>query len=76
MRRDAVKERIAWQLEAERKAIFTLNEEDLYSYKANFVSACRNVLPPSPFSNAGPTIDADDPAVGIMGGVRGYFHGS
>ena len=35
----ATKERITWQIESERKGIFTLNEEDLYSYK-DFVSAC------------------------------------
>lgn len=67
-RRDATKERITWQLESERKGIFTLNEEDLYSYKKSFVSACDKL-------HSSLSIDVDDPAVSIMGTVRGYFHG-
>ena len=67
-RRDATEKRIAWQLESERKGIFTLNEEDLYSYKTSFVSACDDLH----FSLS---IDAGDPAVSIIGTVRGYFHG-
>lgn len=68
-RRDATKERIDWQLEAERKGVFTLNEEDLYSYKKQFVSACTKNIPSSL------SVDVTDPAVDIMGAVRGYFHG-
>jgi len=71
-RRDATKERITWQLESERKGIFTLSEGDLYSYKAKFVSACKQ-LSLSPTSQ--PSVNVDDLAVGIMGTVRGYFYG-
>ena len=71
-RRDATKESITWHLESERKRIFTLNEEDLYSYKTDFVSACNSAL--SPFAKR-PSADVSDPAIGIMGTVRGYFHG-
>ena len=63
-RRDATRERITWQLESERKGIFTLNEEDLFSYKTQFMSECKY-----------PSVNTDDPAIGIMGTVRGYFHG-
>lgn len=65
-RRDAAKERITWQMESERKGIFTLNEEDLYSYKSDFVTACVECRP---------SVDAKEPTIGIMGTVRGYFHG-
>lgn len=71
-RRDAAKEKITWQIESERKGIFTLNEEDLYSYKTEFVSACSSV---QRAQNRGHTVDVTDPSVGIMGSVRGYFHG-
>jgi hypothetical protein len=71
-RRDATEERIVYQLESERRGIFTLNEEDLYEYKAKFVSACKD----KPFSSRGqPPLDPNDPAIGIMGSARGYFHG-
>ena len=70
-RRDATKERITWQLESERKGIFTLNEDDLYSYKTQFLKACKDLsLPPTNHLS----VDVDDPAIGIMGTVRGYFH--
>lgn len=71
-RRDAVKEMITWQIESERKGIFTLNEEDLYSYKTNFISTCRNEVAPT---RGRPSVDVNDPAITIMGTVRGYFHG-
>ena len=71
-RRDATKERITWQLESERKGLFTLNEEDLYSYKTRFVSECK-ALASRPTDHQ--SVNADDPAIGIMGTVRGYFHG-
>jgi len=71
-RRDATKERITWQLESERKGIFTLNEEDLYSYKTEFVSECKT-LASRPTDRR--SVNADDPVFGIMGTVRGYFHG-
>lgn len=72
-RRDAAKERIAWQIDSERKGIFTLNEEDLYSYRTEFVSACK-ALPSLSRAHAR-TVDVTDPVVNIMGSVRGYFHG-
>jgi len=69
-RRDATMERITWHLESERKGIFTLNEEDLYSYKTKFMLECKDLaLRPTDPANM------DDPAIGIMGTVRGYFHG-
>jgi len=73
-RRDAAKEKITWQIEAERKGIFTLNNEDLYSYKTEFVSACKDLLSPSRVSGYPAAADATDPVVSIMGTVRGYFH--
>ena len=74
-RRDVTKERISWQIESERKGIFTLNEEDLYSYKKDFELACKD--PPPSFCGARrpSSVDVTNPAVGIMGTVRGYFHG-
>ena len=69
-RRDAAMEKITWQIESERKGIFTLNEEDLYSYKTEFLSACSNL----PVCRPSGDVDSD-PAIGIMGTVRGYFHG-
>ena len=73
-RRDAAKEKISWQIESERKGIFTLNEEDLYSYKTDFVLACKDKLSPIP-GKGRPSADVSDPAISIMGTVRGYFHG-
>lgn len=69
-RRDATEERITWQLESERKGIFTLDEEDLYSYKTKFMSECKALA-----SRPTDPVNVDDPAIGIMGTVRGYFHG-
>ncbi|KAF9650942.1 hypothetical protein BDM02DRAFT_1001795 [Thelephora ganbajun] len=68
-RRDTAKERITWQIESERKGIFTLNEEDLYSHKKDFECACKDL--PS-FKRL--SVDVKDPAISIMGTVRGYFH--
>ena len=73
-RRDAAKERIAWQINSECKGIFTLNEEDLYSYKTEFISACKTLSPLLRGVHR-PAVDETDPAVGIMGTTRGYFHG-
>lgn len=71
-RRDATEERIAWQLESERRGVFTLNEEDLYEYKAKFISACKD----KPSSSRGqPPVDSNDSAIDTMGSARGYFHG-
>ena len=61
---------ITWQIESERKGIFTLNEEDLYDYKKDFVSACKNEI-----SLGCRSVDVSDPTIDIMGTVRGYFHG-
>ena len=72
-RRDATGERITWQIESERKGIFTLNEEDLYSYKKDFVSACHKDAPFG--SRNSSSVDVNNPALSIMGTVRGYFHG-
>lgn len=71
-RRDATKERITWYIESERRGVFTLNEEDLYEYKTKFMSACKEKYPSS---RNQPSVDWNDPAIGIMGTVRGYFHG-
>lgn len=73
-RRDAVRERITWQIESESKGIFTLNEEVLYDYKTEFVSACKDVGPQL-FGRSSTSVDVKDPAISIMGTVRGYFHG-
>ena len=72
-RRDATEERITWQLESERRGVFTLNEDELYEYKAKFVSACKDK--PSLSRGQPPPVDSNDPAIGIMGSARGYFHG-
>jgi hypothetical protein len=71
--RDAARGTIAWQIDSERKGVFTLNEEDLYSYRAEFVTACKT--PPPLVRTQARTVDVTDPAVNIMGSVRGYFHG-
>ena len=75
-RRNSAKERIVWQIDSERKGIFTLNEKDLYSYKTEFVSACK-ATPSSQFAPSWDRSAADptDPTLSIMGSVRGYFHG-
>ena len=70
--RDATKERITWHIKSERRGVFTLNEEDLYEYKTKFMSACKE----KPLSSRNqPLVDLNDPTIGIMGTVRGYFHG-
>lgn len=74
-RRDATKEKITWQICSERKGIFTLNEEDLYSYKADFVSACKGALSVTLTPKNRPAADPTDPTISVMGSVRGYFHG-
>ena len=73
-RRNATKERITWQIDSERKGIFTLNEEDLYSYKTEFVSACKEEISTMRTRDR-PAADSTDPTLSIMGSVRGYFHG-
>ena len=72
-RRDAARERITWQIDSERKGVFTLNEQDLYSYRTEFVSACKT--PTASLRTQVRTVDVTDPVVNIMGSVRGYFHG-
>ena len=80
-RRNAAKERIVWHIDSECKGIFTLNEGDLYSYKTEFVSACKVILGspavgrPRDSRPALPMPDPTDPTLSIMGSVRGYFHG-